>query len=138
MRDTKIPPKHDHVVLYDRNCGFCRRLLTLLLRWDDAKDRRLRPVALQSREAADRLVEMPEDERMASWHLACPGGKIISGGRAIPPVLKLVGRHRFSAALMRRMPRLTDWGYRWVANHRAFVGRATKRWPMFHVPTEQH
>src|SRR5205085_5688690 len=65
-------------VLYDSDCGFCKWLLSILLRWDRAE--RLRPVALQSPEAGDLLRELTPAARMASWHLVSPTGELRSGG----------------------------------------------------------
>ena len=65
-------------VLYDDGCGFCMRLLSILLRWDRAG--RLHPVALQRSEAHDLLPDLTPTERMASWHLISPTGERHSGG----------------------------------------------------------
>jgi len=69
-----------HAVLYDRDCRFCRWALAKLLRWD--RRRQLRPVALQDAGAGRLLGEMPDEQRMASWHLVDPDGRIRSGGPA--------------------------------------------------------
>ena len=94
------------VVLYDPDCGFCRVVLALLLRWDTQG--RLRPVALGSEEADGLLRGMPEDERMASWHL-------VEDARATE-----------------RFPGASDRAYRWVADHRSLLGRpipaSARRW----------
>ena len=59
-----------HPLLYDRDCGYCRVCVAVVLRWD--RGERLRPVALQSPEADALLAGMPEDQQMASWHLVDP------------------------------------------------------------------
>src|ERR671914_515493 len=74
------------LLLYDADCGFCRVCVALVLAWD--RRRRLRPVALQSEEAEGLLAQMPEEERMASWHLARPDGEVQSAGAAFPPLLR--------------------------------------------------
>jgi predicted DCC family thiol-disulfide oxidoreductase YuxK len=125
----------DHELFYDRNCGFCRRLLTLALRWDSADESRLSPVALQDERTIHRLAPLNETERMASWHMRKPDGEIVSGGAALPELLDVVHKHRAAARFMRATPRLTDFGYRWIAGHRTFAGRVTRHWPMFHEPT---
>jgi predicted DCC family thiol-disulfide oxidoreductase YuxK len=112
------------VVLYDADCGFCKWLLGGLLRWD--RGGRLRPVALQAAEAAELLADLPSEERMASWHLVSPAGRRWSGGAALPPLLRLLPRGRAPAAVVARFPRLTDRGYRWVAEHRTQLSRATR------------
>ncbi len=119
-----------HPILYDPDCGFCRVCVALLLRWD--RHGRLRPVALTDPEA-DRLLEgMPEDERMASWHLVTSDGAVRSAGTAFSPLLRLLPGGAPLAGLAERFPRAADRGYRWVADHRTLFGRplpaALKRW----------
>jgi predicted DCC family thiol-disulfide oxidoreductase YuxK len=110
-----------HPILYDRDCGFCRWCLALILRWDTAG--RLRPVALQDEEADRLLAGMPEEERMASWHLVEPNGHVHSAGAAFPPLLRLLPGGRTLAPAFDRLPRASERGYRWVANHRNVFGR---------------
>ena len=112
---------HRHAVLYDRDCGFCRWSLGLILRWD--RRRVLRPVALQDADADRLLAGMPQEERMASWHLVALGGEIRSAGAAAGPLLRLLSGGRPLAALLERFPRATDRGYRWVADHRSLFGK---------------
>jgi predicted DCC family thiol-disulfide oxidoreductase YuxK len=109
------------VVLYDPDCGFCRWSLARLL----ALDRRgvLRPVALGSEEADALLADMPPEERGASWHLVSPDGRRLSAGAAAPPLLRLLPGGRLPAAILERFPRLTERGYRWVADHRSRLSR---------------
>jgi predicted DCC family thiol-disulfide oxidoreductase YuxK len=108
-------------VLYDADCGFCKYLLAALLRWDRAA--RLHPIALQRSEADDLLHELTPAERMESWHLISPAGERSSAGAAIPPLLRLLPAGRLPAAGFARFPRLTDRGYRWVAEHRSQLSR---------------
>ena len=116
-------------VLYDPDCGFCRVSLALLLRWDTRS--RLRPVALGTDEADALLRGMPEEERMASWHLVEPGA-VHSGGAAFGPVLsRLPGGAPFGRA-SERFPRASDRLYRWVADNRSLFGSpipaSARRW----------
>jgi len=60
---------------------------------------------------------------MASWHLISPTGARISGGAALPRLLRLLPGGRTPATLLARFPRLTDRGYRWVAEHRSGLSR---------------
>lgn len=115
-----MPPR-GWTVLYDSDCGFCKWLLAILLRWDRAA--RLRPIALQRPEAADLLADLEPTARMRSWHLISPAGERRSGGDAIPPLLKLLPGGRLPAAAFARFPRLTDRSYRWVAEHRSHLSR---------------
>jgi predicted DCC family thiol-disulfide oxidoreductase YuxK len=107
------------VILFDSRCGFCRRSISRLLRWD--RHGRLRPVALQDPEADELLDGMAEDRRMASWHLVTPDGKVHSAGAAFPPLLRLLPGGRPLAALTAAFPRLTERGYQHVARTRGPV-----------------
>jgi predicted DCC family thiol-disulfide oxidoreductase YuxK len=133
-----------HPLLYDPDCGFCRVCAAVVLRWD--RGRTLRPVALKSTEA-DRLLEgMPEDERMASWHLVLPrwwvsGAEnaththhlaVWSGGAAFSPLFRLLPGGAPLARLADRFPKAANRGYRWIADRRSAFGKplpaAAKRW----------
>lgn len=107
------------IILFDSRCGFCRRSVSRLLRWD--RHGRLRPVALQDPEADELLDGMAEDRKMASWHLVTPDGKVHSAGAAFPPLLRLLPGGRLLAALMAAFPRLTERGYQHVARTRGPV-----------------
>jgi predicted DCC family thiol-disulfide oxidoreductase YuxK len=117
------------IVLYDGDCGFCKWLLSILLRRDRAG--RLRPLALQSAEAEALVGDLTPAERMASWHLIAPGGERQSGGAAIPRLLRLLPAGSVPAGVFARFPGATDRGYRWVAEHRTqlskFVPRRAKQ-----------
>ena len=117
------------LVLYDPDCGFCRVSLALLLRWDTRG--RLRPVALGTDEADALLPGMPEERRMASWHLV-DGGAVHSGGAAFPPAFARLPGGGPLARLTARFPHASDRAYRWVADHRSLFGRPlhapARRW----------
>jgi predicted DCC family thiol-disulfide oxidoreductase YuxK len=108
-------------LLYDHDCGFCRWCLGKLLAWD--RPRALRPVALQSEEAKRLLTGMPEDERLASWHLVEEDGAVRSAGAAFPGLFRLLRGGAPLAALTSRAPRITDRVYRWVAGNRSRWGK---------------
>lgn len=121
---TRVP------ILYDPDCGFCRVCMATVLSWD--RQRRLRPVPLGSEEADRLLAGMPEDERMASWHLIAPNGGVHSAGAAFPPLLRLLPRGGRLARLSARFPQASERGYRWVADRRSAFGSAIpgriRRW----------
>jgi predicted DCC family thiol-disulfide oxidoreductase YuxK len=110
----------DHVILYDADCGFCRWSLDKILAWD--RDRRLRPVALQSPESNGLLPGMPEDAKFASWHLVDPSGRVFSAGAAAPPLLRLLPAGAPLAAVAASLPGPTNAAYLWVARHRTWLG----------------
>jgi predicted DCC family thiol-disulfide oxidoreductase YuxK len=108
-------------VIYDADCGFCKFSLALLLVWD----RRgiLEIVALGSPEADRLLADLTPAQRDASWHLVDESGRRNSAGAALAPALTLLPGGRGPAALVARMPHLTERGYRWVVDHRGLLGR---------------
>jgi len=115
-----VPPR-GWTVLYDADCGFCKWLLAILLRWDRAT--RLQPIALQRPQAGELLADLDPAARMRSWHLVSPNGERRSGGDAVPPLLRLLPGGRLPARAFARFPGLTDRGYRWVAEHRSQLSR---------------
>jgi predicted DCC family thiol-disulfide oxidoreductase YuxK len=116
-----LPGERRWTILYDADCGFCAWLLSTLLRWDRAA--RLQPIALQRSEADELLQALTPAERTASWHLISPSGERSSGGAAVPPLLRALPAGRIPATAFARFPRLTDRGYRWVAEHRSQLSR---------------
>jgi predicted DCC family thiol-disulfide oxidoreductase YuxK len=80
-------------------------------------------VAIQSEEADRMLTGMPEQERLASWHLVEQNGTVRSAGEAFPRLFRLLPGGAPLAALTARAPRATDRGYRWVAGNRSRWGR---------------
>ncbi len=89
-----------------------------------AADRRqrLRPLALQSAEAAELLPGMSEEQRMASFHLVEPDGTVHSAGAALARLAAYLPAGGSLAAAMQRRPRATERGYRLVADHRTRLG----------------
>jgi predicted DCC family thiol-disulfide oxidoreductase YuxK len=128
-------------VIYDADCGFCKFSLALLLVWDrggKGRGRRepgpgvLRPLPLGTAEADRLLADLTPARRNASWHLVDSSGRRNSAGAALAPALTLLPGGRGPAALIARMPHLTERGYRWVVDHRGLLGRfvpnAARRW----------
>ncbi|HEX3293872.1 MAG TPA: DCC1-like thiol-disulfide oxidoreductase family protein [Solirubrobacterales bacterium] len=108
-------------LLYDRDCGFCRWCLGKVLAWD--RRRSIHPIAIQS-EQADRLLDgIPEEQRLASWHLIGDDGTVRSAGAAFPPLFGQLPGGAPLAALTARAPDATDRAYRWVAGNRSRWGR---------------
>jgi predicted DCC family thiol-disulfide oxidoreductase YuxK len=121
MTDEAHTGERRWAVLYDADCGFCKWVLSGLLRWDRAE--RLHPIALQRSEADDLLAELTPAERMASWHLISPTGERCSGGAAMAPMLRLLPAGLLPAAGFAQFPGLTDRAYRWVAEHRSQLSK---------------
>jgi predicted DCC family thiol-disulfide oxidoreductase YuxK len=110
-----------HTILFDGNCGFCRWSLALILCWD--RRHLLRPVSLQDVEADRLLADIPEAQRMRSWHLVLPNGVVRSAGSAAGPLFRLLPGGKSLASLFERFPCMTRAGYRCVAQHGNLLGR---------------
>jgi predicted DCC family thiol-disulfide oxidoreductase YuxK len=109
-----------HLILYDRDCGFCRWSLGWLLRWD--RRRALAPLALQEPLADRLLADLTEEERMASWHLITPAGERVSGGVAAAPMLRLLPGGAPLGRLLRAFPAATERAYGFAARRRSTIG----------------
>jgi predicted DCC family thiol-disulfide oxidoreductase YuxK len=114
------------VLLYDRECRFCRWSLRRVLAWD--RRGRLRTVALQDDEANRLLAEMAVPRRMESWHLVARNGEVSSAGRAVAPLTELLPGGRPLAALARAFPSTTERGYALIARRRSTLSRIVARW----------
>jgi predicted DCC family thiol-disulfide oxidoreductase YuxK len=92
----------------------------------------LRPLPLGTPEADLLLADLSVEDRNASWHLVDDNGTRAGAGAALGPALSLLPGGRIPASLLARMPRLTERGYRWVADHRGRIGRLVparaRRW----------
>jgi predicted DCC family thiol-disulfide oxidoreductase YuxK len=120
-------------VIYDADCGFCKFSLALLLAWDrSGVGRALRPLPLGTAEADRLLADLTPEQRNSSWHLVDESGRRNSAGAALAPALTLLPGGRVPAAFVARVPQVTERGYRWVVDHRRFLGRfvpaRARRW----------
>ena len=111
----------DAIVLYDEDCGFCKWSLDKILAWD--RSRRLRPVPIQSDEGQRLLASVPEEDRLASWHLVEPSGEVRSAGAAAPLLFDVLPAGRPLAAATRAFPGATERAYRAVAGNRNRLAR---------------
>lgn len=119
--NSTVESRRDHALLFDSDCGFCKLCLRAVLRLD--RDERLSPVAIQSEEGQRLLTEVPEGERLQSWHLVTPGGTVISGGDAAAPLARLLPGGYVPYRAFRRFPDATDRTYRWIARNRSIFGK---------------
>ncbi|HWF25271.1 MAG TPA: DCC1-like thiol-disulfide oxidoreductase family protein [Solirubrobacteraceae bacterium] len=119
------PPGSPHpgtwTLLYDADCGFCRVALAGLLAVDVGA--RIRPVALQTPEAAALLDDLDPAARADSWHLISPEGDRYSAGAGGPPLLRLLPGGSVPAAALAAAPGPTEHAYRWVSEHRSTLSR---------------
>jgi predicted DCC family thiol-disulfide oxidoreductase YuxK len=109
------------VLLFDEDCGFCRWATDRLLRWD--RRGALRALSIQSEEGERLLDGMDDQRKLSSWHLASPGGRVVSGGAAVAPLTRLLPLGGPLALIARSFPAATDALYRMVARHRTGLAR---------------
>jgi predicted DCC family thiol-disulfide oxidoreductase YuxK len=125
-----MAPASQMPLLYDRDCGFCRVSVALILAWD--RHRRIRPVEIQSDEGERLLGGLSPEQRLESAHVIEGEGLVRSGGAAAAPVLDRLPGGAPLARLARRIPGTVDRWYRFVADHRPAFGRPlpqrAKRW----------
>ncbi len=87
-------------LIYDGDCGFCRRSVDLLQRWDREQRIALIPFQDQARMAA---FGIPLPALAAAMHLILPApdGRVLAGADAVPELLRLLPGKRWLA-----------WGFR--------------------------
>jgi predicted DCC family thiol-disulfide oxidoreductase YuxK len=109
------------LLLYDRDCGFCRWCVGVLLAWD--RHRRLCPAAIQGETGAAALEGLTPEARLQSWHLVDDSGDIRSGGAAFAALGLLLPGGRLLAVLARLSPAVTERAYRLLADNRRLLSR---------------
>src|SRR5881409_4128962 len=82
MRADRTRP----TLIYDGECGFCRRSVDLLQRWD--RENRIALVPFQDR-ARVAAFNIPLPALAAAMHLVLPpDGRVLSGADAVPELLR--------------------------------------------------
>lgn len=109
-------------VIYDGECGICRRSVELLRRWD--REQVLRFVPFQDEAAVARFrIALPA--LAAAMHLVLPDGRVFAGADAAPELLRLLPGKRWLAAVFRVpgvLP-LARRAYAWIAARRRCLVR---------------
>src|SRR5579859_10313 len=104
-------------LIYDGECGICRRAMELVTRWD--REHRIARVPFQDGAAVARFG-VPLPALAAAMHLVLADGRVFAGADALPEILRrLPGKAWLAApfALPGARP-LARRIYRWVAVRR--------------------
>lgn len=116
MPVSKLAPTRP-TLIYDGECGICRRAVTLLKRWD--REHKLHYVPFQDGATVSRFgVALPA--LAAAMHLVLPDGRVYPGADAVPELLRLFPGKRWLAPLF-AIPGLRPLArriYAWVALRR--------------------
>jgi predicted DCC family thiol-disulfide oxidoreductase YuxK len=107
-------------VLYDRDCGFCRTTLAMLLALDDRG--RLLPTSIQGEQGLSLLGSVPAGRRLETAHVVGPDGVVHSGGDAAAQLAAEVPALAPFAPLLRRFAGASRAGYGLVARNRTRLG----------------
>ena len=104
-------------LIYDGECGMCRKAVELLRRWD--REHVLRFVPFQDQVAVARFgIALPA--LAAAMHLIVPGGRVYAGADAVPHLLRLFPGKRWLAPLF-GIPGVLPLArrlYAWIASRR--------------------
>jgi predicted DCC family thiol-disulfide oxidoreductase YuxK len=109
------------ILIYDRDCGFCRWCLGKVLAWD--RGHAVRPLALGTPEANRLLEGVPADERPKSWHLVDESGNVQSAGAGFEPLFRLLPGGGPFASVASRLPGATERAYGFVSGNRSIWGK---------------
>lgn len=113
------------IVVYDRDCGFCRCVVAALLLWD----RRQALSATPYQDMRHRLGPDGSEERPRSWYaVAETDTKVLAAGAAFPTLFARLPGGRPLAWLTRRFPHATESTYQVVASKRSLFGRMLPRY----------
>src|SRR3989442_15163762 len=87
-RSTLFPYTTLFRSIYDGECGFCRRSVDLVRRWD--REHRLDVVPFQDQDSVARFG-IPLPALAAAMHLLLPlpDGRVLAGADAAPEILRL-------------------------------------------------
>jgi lipase maturation factor 1 len=110
------------VLLYDGECGFCREWVHRLQRWD--RGSAIEYVPSQQRGTVLWLPALSDEALNRAMHLVLPDGRVYTGARALPFILRLRPAGA-PLALLLRLPgaqAIADRGYAWIANRRHRLG----------------
>jgi predicted DCC family thiol-disulfide oxidoreductase YuxK len=115
------------VLIFDGECGFCRRWVR---RWRRASGDRVEYLPFQDARVAERFRDIPLASLEQAVHLVEPDGRVSSGAEAAFRLFRCAGVRRWPLRLYEASPlfaKSAECFYRVVAKHRAAISALT-RW----------
>ena len=102
------------LLIYDGRCGFCRRWVARLKRWDRAD--RIRLLPLQD-ETAPAVASVPRETLEQAAHVVLPTGAVLAGARAFRALCRYLPGGWLPRAVLSLPGALaaSDYVYRWIA-----------------------
>lgn len=119
---TVLHPPHDRpLLIYDGDCGFCRRWIA---RWKRVTRERVGYCEFQ--QLGGRFPEIPHAAFAQAVQLIELDGRVLSGADAVVRLLDLAPRRRWLPRFLRALPGfmpVARAAYRFIASHRGFFSR---------------
>lgn len=110
------------VVLYDMDCSFCVWCVAKVIALDRSRRLRYRPI--EDPASAGPLDGMSHEQRLRSWHVVTPDGKVHSAGRAFAPLARALPHGKPVATVLERIPpSALDRAYYAIVKRRDRAGR---------------
>lgn len=124
LDSTSLEPQiyDQHWLIWDGQCGFCRRVVVWFQQQDS--DRQFRMTPMQSCPTPPMTPALYTEAKTA-MQVITREGKQISGGRSVLFVLRAVGWHPLLTRIASTLPFVwaVDAGYKVVARNRTLVSR---------------
>jgi predicted DCC family thiol-disulfide oxidoreductase YuxK len=125
LTQTARPGRSELLVVYDRDCGFCRCVVAALLLWD----RRHALSAAPYQDVRHRLGPNGSEEHPPSWYaVAETDRKVLAAGAAFPALFARLPGGRPLSWLTQQFPHATESAYQVVAGKRSLFGRVLPRY----------
>ncbi|MCI0745821.1 MAG: lipase maturation factor family protein [Verrucomicrobia subdivision 3 bacterium] len=119
-------PPAKPVMLFDGDCGFCRRWIA---RWNEATDDAVEYIPYQHESVPQRFPEISRDAMAGAVHLVSADGSVYHGADAVFRALALPRGHHWTVWAYQNLPGfapVSEFWYRIVARHRTFFSRLTR------------
>ena len=122
VRQVSQPPAKP-LMIFDGDCGFCRRWIVRFKRWTSPH---VEFLPAQDSSIAMRFPEIPREQFDLAVQLIASDGSVFSGAEAVFRALDSAARASWLLRAYQRFPvfaRLAEWIYRFIARHRRFFSK---------------